>query len=200
MKKTAFWSLIFLVCLSTNTWAADFQLDKDHTFVTFKIHHLFSWTQGQFDDFAGDFSYEPGKPETWKASAKIQIASINTRNAQRDNHLKSVDFFDAEKFPVMEFKSTGVREANETSAKLDGLLTIRGVEKPVTLDLTINGMGQDAWGKTRAAFTATTKISRKDFGIVWNKVTEAGNLMVGDEVLITLEVEGLLTEPAPAVS
>ncbi len=172
-------------------WAANYTIDKDHTTVSFKIRHLFSKVEGTFNDFSGAFSYDSGHPELWKAEATIQAASINTRVEKRDNHLRSKDFFDAANYPTLTFKSTGVTDATQTNAKLRGLLAIHGVEKPVVLDLEIHGEGKDPWGNVRAGFTATTKINRKDFGLIWNEVVESGQLLVGEEVEITLEVEGI---------
>ena len=176
------------------SWAAVYKVDLDHTTVSFKIRHLFSKVQGTFNKFEGTVEYEPGKPETWKTSGTIDANSINTNVEQRDKHLKSADFFDAEKYPTIAFKSGKVTESTETSAKLEGFLTIHGVEKPVMLDLEIHGVGKDPWGNTRAGFTATTKINRKDFGLNWNETLETGGVLVGDEVEITLEIEGILNK------
>ena len=179
---------------STNAWAAVYKVDPDHTTVSFKIRHLFSNVQGQFNKFDGSIEYESGKPETWKTSGSIDVNSVNTNVEQRDKHLKSPDFFDVEKFPTITFKSTKVTDASEPKAKLEGLLTIHGVEKPVVLDLEIHGVGKDPWGNTRGGFTATTKINRKDFGLTWNQTLETGGVLVGEEVEITLEVEGILSK------
>ena len=174
--------------------AATYKVDTDHTSASFKIRHILSYVQGHFREFSGSFDYEEGKPETWKAEGTIQAASIDTNVAERDKHLRSADFFDAEKYPTVSFKTTGVKEASGSNAKVDGLLTIHGVEKPVVLDVEIYGVAKDPWGNTRASFTATTTINRKDFGLTWNQALETGQLLVGEEVKITLEVEGLLQE------
>lgn len=177
--------------LAAPAWAATYKIDQDHTTVSFKIRHLFSKVEGVFRDFAGTIDYEPDHPEQWKVEATIQAASIDTRVDKRDAHLRSKDFFDVEKYPAITFKSTGVTDATASHAKLNGLLTIHGVEKPVTLDVDIHGVGKDPWGNIRAGFTATTKINRKDFGVMWNQTLETGQLLVGEEVDITLEVEGI---------
>ena len=177
--------------LSPSVWAATYNIDPDHTTVAFKIRHLFSNVRGTFNEFQGAFDYVPDHPEQWKATATIQAASINTRVEKRDAHLRSKDFFDAEPFPTITFKTTGITDATPTSAKLQGLLTIHGVEKPVVLDLAILGEGKDPWGQIRAGFTATTTINRKEFGLMWNKVLETGQLFIGEEVEITLEIEGI---------
>jgi polyisoprenoid-binding protein YceI len=109
----------------------------------------------------------------------------------RDKHLRSEDFFAVEQYPAITFRSTKVTEVTPTSAKLHGLLAIRGVEKPVVLDLAIHGEGKDPWGNIRSGFTATTTINRKEFGVNWNEVVETGQLLVGEEVEVILEVEGI---------
>lgn len=171
--------------------AATYTIDAEHSSVTFKIRHLFSKTSGQFNQFEGTIDYEPGKPETWKAQAVIQTASIDTNVESRDKHLRSKDFFEVEKFPAITFKSAKVTDATAEGAKLHGDLTMHGVTQPVVMDLAIHGVGKDPWGDTRAGFTAAIKIDRKEFGLTWNKAVEAGGLLVGDEVEITLEIEGL---------
>jgi len=129
-----------------------------------------------------------------KAEAVIQAASIDTNVEERDGHLRSADFFDAEKFPTLTFRSTGVTGVTPESAKLNGLLTIHGVERPVTLDLEIHGAGKDPWGNVRSGFTATVELNRKDFALGWNKVLETGQLLVGETVEVILEIEGILAE------
>ena len=185
-----------LVCLglmvgAPSVWAATYTIDQDHTTVTFRIRHILSYVRGTFDRFEGHFDYASDHPEQWKTEAVIQAASVDTRVEKRDNHLRSPDFLDAKQFPTIAFTSTQVTDVTPTSAKLRGLLTIHGIEKPVTLDLEILGEAKDPWGNVRAAFTATTRINRKEFGLTWNKVLETGQLLVGDEVEITLEVEGI---------
>ena len=171
--------------------ATTYAIDQAHTTVSFRIRHLFSYVQGTFNEFEGTFEYVPGQPGQWKAQAVIQAASIDTRVEKRDAHLRSKDFFDVERYPTLTFTSTGVTDATETTAKLQGLLAIHGVEQPVTLDLVIHGEGKDPWGNVRSGFTATTTIDRKAFGLTWNEALETGQLLVGEEVEITLEVEGI---------
>ncbi|MBI3251950.1 MAG: polyisoprenoid-binding protein [Candidatus Omnitrophica bacterium] len=180
-----------LVFLSTAASAATFKVDPDHTTVSFKIRHLFSQVQGEFTEFEGAFDYDAAKPEAWKANGTIKAASINTRVPERDKHLRSADFFDAEKFPTITFKSAKFTDVTAEHAKMEGALAIHGVEKPVTLDVEIHGVGKDPWGNVRAGFTAKTTIDRRDFGLKWNEALETGKFLVGDEVVITLEVEGI---------
>lgn len=170
--------------------AAEFTLDKAHSAVEFTVKHLaISKVRGTFENYDAKFWYEPGKPESWKVEATIQAASISTNNEDRDNHLRSEDFFEVEKFPTITFVSTGVEMTGEDTAKLMGDLTIHGVTKPVVLDLEINGM-VEFMGTTKAGFEASTKINRKDFGLTWHKALETGGLVVGDEVQISLQIEG----------
>lgn len=180
-----------LAAAAPSAWATTYTVDKDHTTVGFKIRHLFSQVQGTFDQFEGSFIYVPGKPEEWRATATIQAGSINTKVDKRDAHLRSADFFDVGQYPAITFTSTKVTDVTATSAKLHGDLTIHGVTKPVILDLVVHGEGKDPWGNLRSGFTATTTINRKDFGLTWNQALETGQFLVGEEVAITLEIEGL---------
>jgi len=190
MKKifAAVFSVLFF---SVPVWAATYSVDPDHSTVSFKIKHILSKTQGQFNKFEGTFDFEPGQPEGWSASGVIQTESIDTNVAGRDKHLKGADFFDVEKFPTIEFKTTAVKDATETGAKVEGALKMHGVEKPIVLDVIIAGIADDPWGNTRAAFTATTVINRKDFGMTYNQALDKGGLMLGENVEITLEIEGI---------
>lgn len=193
MRKI-FWILFVLVTVTRAAFAAEYVIDADHTAISFKVKHLLSNVQGQFKEFEGKFTYDPEKPETWKVEAVIYAGSIDTNNAERDKHLRSKDFFDVENIATITFKSTSVTDVTSTNAKLHGLLTIHGVEKPVVLALEVLGVEKDPWGNVAAGFTATTKINRKDFGLTWNQVLETGGVLVGEEVTITLDVAGLLQE------
>lgn len=187
-------SVFFLILFLTGTaaaHAATYEIDNAHSSVEFKIRHLLSNTRGNFEKFKGTIDYEPGKPETWKAEAEIETNSVNTHVADRDKHLRSADFFDVEKFPSMNFKSTKVLESTEKTAKIEGVLSLHGVEKPVMLNVDILGAGKDPWGNERVAFTATTTINRKDFGMVFNKTLDNGGMMLGDDVEITIEIEAV---------
>ena len=191
MRK--FLVLVLLVgSFCTSAQAATYVVDPDHSSVAFKVKHLFSNVKGQFKKFEGTVDYEPGKPELWKTSGTVDVTSIDTNESKRDMHLKSPDFFDVEKNPLIEFRSTGVKDVTATAAKLEGLFKMHGVEKPIVLDVTVNGMGKDPWGNTRAAFSATTKINRKDFGMNWNQALDNGGILVGEEVEISLEIEAIL--------
>jgi polyisoprenoid-binding protein YceI len=190
MVSKRFAAFVLTLFLSTQpVWAEVYEIDQAHSSVNFKIKHLFSHVNGSFNDFSGTIDYDPAAPETWKTEAVIQAASIDTNNEKRDTHLRTADFFDVEKYPTLTFKSTKVEKTGENTAKVEGLLSIHGVEKPVVLDAQIHGTGKDPWGNAKAGFSATTKINRKDFGITWNQALETGGVLLGEEVEITLEIE-----------
>ncbi len=171
--------------------AAVYKVDLDHSTVSFKVRHLLSWVRGNFRVFEGQFDYNVKEPASWKTEAVVQTASIDTNVKERDKHLMSVDFFDVEKFKEMTFKSTRVTDVVGSKAKLHGLLKIHGVEKEVVFDLEALGEVTDPWGNQSASFTATTTINRKDFGLIWNQAIETGQLLVGEEITIELEIAGL---------
>jgi polyisoprenoid-binding protein YceI len=174
--------------------ATTYQVDSDHTNVGFKVRHLFTHVQGRFDRFQGTIDFDPAKPEATKVEGKIEAASINTNVAQRDTHLRSEDFFDVQKYPNITFVSTKSAQidAAKKSGKLEGKLTIHGIEKPVVLDVSYLGAAKDPWGNMRAGFSARTTINRKDFGLTWNETLESGGLLVGDEIQIEIDAEGMV--------
>lgn len=179
--------------------AETYEIDASHSQVGFRIRHLVGKVPGRFTGFSGTIDYAPGKPGSWKVDAKIDPATINTDNEKRDGHLKAPDFFDVAKYPEMTFKSTKVTDVKGETAKLHGDLTMHGVTKAVVLDLEIGGTTKDPWGKTRAGFSATGTINRKDFGITYNSVLDNGGLMLGEDVAISLDIEAVLKpQDAPA--
>ena len=168
------------------TWTAD----TAHSTVGFQVRHMMiSNVKGAFDKFAATVEGNPADPSTVKISATIEVASVNTREPKRDDHLRSGDFFDAAKFPEMTFASTKVEKVSATKAKVTGNLTLRGVTKPVTLDVEYTAPVKSPWGQTVVGATATGKINRQDFGVSFSKALETGGLLVGDEVTIQLELE-----------
>ena len=172
--------------------AADYDVDVAHSSVGFEVKHMaISKTRGTFDDYTASFTFEPGKPETWSCEAVIQAASVNTNNEKRDEHLRSEDFFDVAKVPTLTFKSTSVKMEDDEEGVMTGELTIHGVTKTVELELELLGTVTDPWGNERAGFSAETKINRKDYGLTYNSVMEAGGLLIGEEVKITIEIEGI---------
>ena len=168
--------------------AGKYSLDAAHTKVGFEIDHLvISSVEGRFDKFSGAIDMDKKIDET-KFDTTIDVNSISTGNVDRDTHLKSPDFFDAAKYPTITFKSKKV-SGTADNLKISGDLTIKGVTKPVVLEGKYTGVVNDPFGFTRVAFNASTKISRKDFGLTWSKTVEAGPV-VGDEVTISLKIEG----------
>ncbi|HEY2664714.1 MAG TPA: YceI family protein [Candidatus Binataceae bacterium] len=174
-------------------FATDWQIDPAHTNVEFSVRHLMiSNVRGDFNKVAGTVTSDGQNPEAVKIDAVIDAGSIDTRIEKRDQHLKSADFLNVEKFPTIEFKSKKVVANGAGKWKVTGDLTLHGVTKEVVLD--VEGPTteiKDPMGNTRAGASATTKISRKDFGLTWNKALETGGVMVGDEVEITIDVEAV---------
>ncbi len=172
--------------------AATYDIDNAHSSVGFKVKHMaISNVKGTFNSFSGSFDFTPGNSEDWQVEATIEISSLSTGDGKRDEHLLSPDFFDVENFPTMVFKSTGVKMEDDDEGKLMGTLTMHGVTLPVTLDLEVGGTITDPWGNERAGLSASGKIDRKDWGLSYGKVMEGGGLLIGNEVKISLEIEGV---------
>lgn len=169
---------------------SNWSVDKAHSEVRFSVRHLaISSVTGFFRDYDAVVEMAPNDLNSLKASATIRTGSIDTGNDKRDEHLRSPDFFDAGTFPEMTFESTGVSNVDGKTFALNGTLTIRDVSKPVTLDGELVGTAIGPRGNERAALTASTVINRKAFGLTWNKLTEAGGVIVGEDVTITIDVQ-----------
>lgn len=177
--------------------AATYSIDGSHSAVGFRIKHLVGKVSGRFEKFEGTFDHTPGKAQDWKANAVIEAASINTANAKRDDHLRNEDFFDVAKCPKIEFTSKKATLGKNGKGKLEGDLTMHCVTKPVTLDLEITGPTDDPWGNKRVGVTATGKLNRREFGIVYNKTLDKGGLMLGEDVMLELEIEGIAKTGEP---
>lgn len=174
------------VVAAPTTWA----VDPSHTHVEFAIRHMMIATvKGRFGGIAGSVLIDEQQPAKSRVDVTIDVATIDTREAQRDAHLRSADFFDAERFPQLTFRSTRVERLGADRYKVAGDLTIRSQMRPVVLDVTAEGRGKDPWGGERAGFSATVKIKRSDFGLMWNQTLETGGVLVGDEVTITVDAE-----------
>lgn len=167
-----------------------YQIDPSHSTAGFSIKHMMiAKVHGGFEKMSGKLNYDAQHPERFSIDVAIEAASINTREAQRDTHLKSADFFDVEKYPQILFKSKQLEVAGD-NLKVVGDLTIHGVTKQVTLDMeSPSEEVKDPWGNTKLGVSGTTKIKRKEFGLTWNAALEAGGVLVGDDVTITLEVQ-----------
>jgi polyisoprenoid-binding protein YceI len=167
----------------------EWSIDPSHTQVGFAVRHLMlASVKGRFGVVSGSVRLDPAtsKPEL---DVSIDAASITTGDAKRDEHLRSADFLHAEDHPTLRFRGSRVDGNVETKFNLHGELTIRGVTRPVTLHVVNEGRVTDPWGNQKAGYTATTTINRKDFGLEWNVALEAGGVVVGDEVRITIETE-----------
>ena len=172
---------------STTTWT----IDPVHSVAEFKVKHMMiSNVKGHFPKVTGRLRLDESDLGNSYVEASIEAASIQTRDPQRDAHLKSADFLDVEKFPALLFKSTGIRLVRDGELSIEGDLTIRGTTRRVTFD--VEGPtppAKDPWGNTRVAVSATTRINRKDFGLTWNAALETGGILVGEQVTITLDVQ-----------
>ena len=167
------------------------KLDATHTSVEFSAKHLMITTvKGRIADVEGTIEIDEKNPKNSSVEAVLKAASIDSRTTQRDDHLRSGDFLNVEKFPEIRFRSTKI-EGGREEFKLTGDLTIRDVTKPITLDVTFEGETKDPWGGERAGFSAKGKIDRRDFGLTWNQVLEAGGVAVGNEIKINVEVEAI---------
>jgi len=168
------------------TWT----VDPVHSSVEFAVKHMMVTTvRGRFTEFDAAVNFDEANPEASSVEAKISAASIDTRAADRDGHLRSPDFLDAENHPYLTFKSKRIESVGDDHYRITGDLTIRGVTKTVVLDTEFAGIGKSPWGNRVAALSAETKINRKDFGLVWNVGLETGGWLVGDEVRIHIELE-----------
>lgn len=177
--------------------AGTWQIDPVHSEVSFVVRHMMvSKVRGRFDTFEGTIVTAPN-PLDSTVNASIDLSSVNTGQEQRDGHIRSADFFEVDKHPHMTFRSTGVRDTGG-GFLLDGDLTLKGVTKPITLELEINGFGPDSQGGTRVGFSALGEINRMDFGVSFNGPIPGvpGGVAVSDKVTITLEVEGILQKDA----
>ena len=172
----------------SNTW----ELDPAHSSVEFSVRHLMVATvTGRFKAVRGSIALNEAASADSKVEAEIDAASIDTGIADRDTHLRSPDFFDVANHPKIVFRSTGIEERGEDSGRMAGELTVLGVTRPVTLDVSYLGEIRDPWGNRRRGFSAETTLYRKDFGMNWNQVLDAGGVLVGDKVKVSLNIEAV---------
>ncbi len=190
MVKRGIVASLLIVALAGGVNAATWTIDKVHSSVNFSVRHLVvSKVRGNFTDFDGTVKFDEGKLKDGSVELTVQTASIDTDNADRDDHLRSADFLYVEEHPVMSFKSKKVTDLNGDKFKLIGDLTIRGITKEVVFDCEYYGAVDDPWGNTKAGFSAETTINRQDFDVKWNKTLDAGGFVVGDDVDIAIELE-----------
>jgi polyisoprenoid-binding protein YceI len=166
------------------------QIDPAHSKIHFSARHMMVTTvRGEFEKFSGTVDFDENNPAATKIEVQIEAASLDSKTADRDNHLRSADFLDVANHPYITFKSKRVTLIDKEHAKLVGDLTIRGVTKEVTLDVEYSGTAKSPWGTTVVGFTATTKINRKDWNLTWNVALETGGWLVSDEIKLDIEVE-----------
>lgn len=176
--------------MSTTATATKWAIDPTHSEVHFKVKHLvISTVTGSFKTFSGDAAFDNDNLENAKINFTIDPASIDTNQEQRDGHLKSADFFDVANHPAITFKSTSLKHIKGDNYKLTGDLTVRGVTKPVEIDAEYGGIAKDGYGNTKMGFEVTGVIHRKDFGLTWNSVTEAGGVVVGEDIKLSANIQ-----------
>lgn len=179
---------------------ATWNLDPAHSRANFSARHMMVTTvRGGFDKLSGTLEFDPQNPQASSVNATIEAASINTGVGDRDNHLRSADFLDAENFPTITFKSTNVKVTGDTTADVTGDLTIRGVTRPVTLKVEFLGESS-GMGTERAGFEATTKINREDFGLTWNVALETGGVLVGKDINLNIDAQVIKATQGEAAS
>ncbi len=188
---TALTALFFSCTSSAFAEVKTYEVDSSHSYIGFSVKHLMiSKVKGRFTDLQGEFSFDDETKQLKSATATIQVASINTEKKKRDKHLKSPDFFDVEKYPVITFNLKQSKHSGD-EIEVKGDITIHGITKTITLRGEYGGSVTDPWGGHRTAFSASGKINRKDFGLTWNKVLETGGVVVGDTITLILEIEGI---------
>jgi len=189
MKQILLTALTLIAAITANA-QTNWSLDNSHSNVKFTITHMvISELEGNFKTYNGKVTSATDDFQNANIEFNVDVNSINTDDEKRDGHLKGADFFNAEKFPMMKFKSTSFKKVNEKNYSLEGDLTIRDVTKKVKFDVVYNGLVKDPWGNTKAGFKAKSKINRFDYGLKWNAAVEAGGLIVSNEVEISLNIE-----------
>ncbi len=176
---------------ATATAVRTFAIDKSHSEVVFQVRHLVTRVRGRFTEFDGTIAFDPAHPEQSSIAFRIDAKSVDTAAPDRDQHLRSDDFFAVEKFPALTFVSSRVTKASDERYDVTGTLTIRGVAKEVTLPVIHLGEAKDPWGNARAGFETEITINRKDYGLLWNAALETGGFLVGDEVKVTVSAQAV---------
>ncbi len=172
--------------MAAETW----EMDTVHSSINFWVRHLMvSKVRGRFTRWSGQLQFDEQNPAASHVEVEIDSASIDTREEQRDNHLRSPDFLDVAKFPKLTFRSRAVRSAGKGRYQVEGDLTMHGVTQPITLDVEHGGQSKDPWGAERTGFSANASLNRKDFGLGWNQALETGGVLVGEKVELELEAK-----------
>ena len=166
------------------------QIDPAHSLIEFSVTHMMiAKVRGRFNNFSGLVELNESQPEKTSVDVEIDVESIDTRQQQRDDHLRNGDFFNIAEYPKMKFVGTNVNVIDKKHAILNGDLTIKDIIKPVSLNVEFNGISKSPWGSTSAGFSATAKINRKDWALTWNQSLETGGVLVGDEIAVNIEIE-----------
>ena len=192
MKRFALALVLALTAATLLAAPQTYVVDRPHSEADFSVRHMMSKVTGKFDDFAGTINLDRANPAASSVEFTLKTASVNTGDPGRDKHLRTADFFDAEKNPEIRFKSTAIAPSKTKNVyDVTGDLTMRGVTKRVTLPVEFLGFQKDPWGNERAGFALETTLNRKDYGINWNKALDAGGFLVGDDVKISINLETL---------
>jgi polyisoprenoid-binding protein YceI len=176
---------------ATATAVQTYAIDKAHSEVLFQVRHLVTKVRGRFTDFSGVVSFDPARPQDSSITFTINAASVDTAAPDRDQHLRSDDFFAVDKFPSITFVSSGVEKKSDERFEVSGTLTIRGVARQVTLPVIYVGGAKDPWGNARVGFETELIVNRKDYGLLWNAALETGGFLVGDDVKITVSAQAI---------
>ena len=174
---------------ATATATRTFAIDKAHSEALFQVRHLVTKVRGSFTEFDGTIEFDEAQPTKSSVTFTAQAASIDTNNADRDVHLRSDDFFAAEKYPTLTFRSSSISATGGNEYTVNGDLTIRGITKRIALPVSFLGKAKDPWGNEKLGFETEITINRKDFGLTWNAALEAGGFLVGDDVKISISIE-----------
>jgi polyisoprenoid-binding protein YceI len=197
VSKAALFVFLSLYGAAAAAAPVRYEVDPDHSGVTFTIRHFVTNVPGRFRDFAGTIRYDKQSPTAASVSFTLEAASIDTANADRDTHLRSADFFDAERYPHLTFTATSVRVKDPKTLEITGDLTLKGITKRLTLPVQILGTVATPQGE-KIGFETSFTVNRKDFGLTWNRVLEGGGALLGDDVRITVAVEASqVVAPAP---
>jgi polyisoprenoid-binding protein YceI len=198
MRKTLVLAAALLLTLTVGAQAETYKIDAGHSSIGFSVRHMaISKVKGSFNEFSGTVEYDADDKSQWATNVEIQTASVDTRSENRDEHLRSDDFFAVDSFPTMTFKSTGMIPGEDGMFQLTGEFTMLGVTKSVTLDVELGGTMTDGRGNKRLGLSATTTIDRIEYGMSPSKVLDTGGLMLGHDIEITIDLEAIWRAPKP---
>lgn len=172
--------------MTVSNWA----LDASHSSVDFSVRHMMiAQVKGSFNEFSAVITADPQDLTTASIQFNIELASVDTRSEDRDNHLRSADFFEVEKYPTMTFTSTNIEKVDEDEYKVTGDLSLHGVTRQETFTVTYEGTGKDPWGNEKVGFSVAGKLNRSDYGLTWNAALETGGVLVGDQIKVSLQIQ-----------